>query len=119
MLIKYAARRVPTLPSVWGTSVSFCPIRRGNSYIVHLHHNHVEHEMKDDLTRRLLLSYQLEMSFVQLYVIGREETLLPSVLTRPPIIVWKLLQSVSTKKRSKDETVITYYSCDLRTLRKA
>ncbi len=39
-----------TSPLFGGTSVSFSPICRGNSYIVHFNHNHVEHEMKDDRT---------------------------------------------------------------------
>ena len=71
MLIKYAVRRVPTL-SIGDTVVSFCTICQGNSYIVHLNHHHVGHEMEDDRTRTFLLSHQLETSFVQLHVIGRE-----------------------------------------------
>ena len=39
----------------------------------------------------LLLSFAVSQSSIKLHVIGREETCMAAILSRPPVLVWELL----------------------------
>ena len=52
------------------------------------------HAKRDDRAEKLfILGFSVKL-LVQLHIIGREETLLPPVLTGPPVLVWKFLRSI-------------------------